>query len=91
MLPLPVGSSLQCVHGEDVAEAYRLAALSPDARGAYNIAADPVLDPRALAGARRPARAGARRPAALLADLTWHARLQPAPPGWVDMGARPFP
>ena len=30
-------------------EAYRLAALSPDARGAYNIAADPVLDRAELA------------------------------------------
>ena len=50
VLPLPDRLVLQCVHGDDVGEAYRLAALSPDARGAYNVAADPVLDPEALAG-----------------------------------------
>jgi nucleoside-diphosphate-sugar epimerase len=87
VLPLPDRLVLQCVHGEDVGEAYRLAALSADARGAYNVAADPVLDPAALAcalGTRRlrvPARA-----VRVLADLTWRARLQPAPAGWVDMG-----
>ena len=87
VLPLPDRLVLQCVHGEDVGEAYRLAALSGDARGAYNVAADPVLDPAALArtlGARR-ARIP-ERPVRLLADLTWRARLQPAPAGWVDMG-----
>jgi UDP-glucose 4-epimerase len=87
ILPLPDGLVVQAVHGDDVAEAYRLAALSPDARGAYNIAADPVLDPATLASffrARRvrvPARA-----VRLLADVAWRARLQPTPPGWVDMG-----
>jgi nucleoside-diphosphate-sugar epimerase len=70
-----------------VGEAYRLAALSPDARGAYNIAADPVLSPAALGrlfGARPvavPARA-----LRVLADLTFRAHLQPTPPGWLDMG-----
>ena len=87
VLPLPDRLVLQCVHGDDVAEAYRLAALSADARGAYNVAADPVLDPAALArtmGARRVRIP--ERPVRLLADLTWRARLQPAPAGWVDMG-----
>jgi UDP-glucose 4-epimerase len=87
LLPLPDRLVLQAVHGDDVGEAYRLAALSEDARGAYNIAADPVLDPATLAGFF-----GARRvpaPERLLraaADLTWRAHLQPSPPGWLDMG-----
>ncbi len=75
----------QAVHAEDVAQAYRLAIRS-DARGAFNIAADPVLDPARLAellGARR-----IRVPAGLLragAAATWRLRLQPTPPGWLDM------
>lgn len=87
LLPLPDRLVVQGVHGEDVGEAYRLAALSEHARGAYNIAADPVLDPVTLArvlGARRvrmPERA-----LRALADAAWRAHLQPAPPGWVDLG-----
>jgi nucleoside-diphosphate-sugar epimerase len=76
----------QAVHTEDLAEAYRLAILRPEARGAYNIAADPVLDPgvlgRVLGAARVPL------PGALLrgaASLTYKLRLQPSEPGWVDM------
>jgi UDP-glucose 4-epimerase len=87
VLPLPSGLVLQAVHGEDVGEAYRLAALSPDASGAYNIAADPVLDPATLARHFRARRVNV--PAKVLralADATWHARLQPTPPGWLDMG-----
>jgi nucleoside-diphosphate-sugar epimerase len=76
----------QAVHSLDVGEAYRLAAVRPDARGAYNVAADPVLDPErlgSLLGARPVAvPAGALRRAA---DLTWKLRLQPSPVGWVDM------
>src|SRR4051812_45090233 len=40
VLPLPDRLVLQCVHASDVGDAYRRAALSPDARGAYNVAAD---------------------------------------------------
>ena len=35
------------MHGDDAGEAYRLALLS-DARGAYNVATDPVVDGKAL-------------------------------------------
>src|SRR3954452_12155539 len=76
----------QAVHSLDVGEAYRLAAVRDDAVGAYNVAADPVLDPDELAsllGARKVrVPAGALRRAAA---LTWRMRLQPAPEGWVDM------
>jgi UDP-glucose 4-epimerase len=87
VLPLPEGLAVQAVHSHDVGEAYRLAATSPDARGAYNVAAEPVLDGPELArllGARSvkvPARA-----VRAAAALTWRARLQPTPPGWLDMG-----
>lgn len=76
----------QAVHSIDVGEAYRLAAVG-DARGPFNIAADPVLDPDELGrilGARTvPVPAAALR---LGADVTWRLRLQPTSPGWVDMG-----
>jgi UDP-glucose 4-epimerase len=76
----------QAVHSLDVGEAYRLAVVRPDARGAYNVAADPVLDPDELArllGARKlRVSAGLARGAAALA---WRARLTPTPEGWLDM------
>jgi nucleoside-diphosphate-sugar epimerase len=87
VLPLPARLTLQAVHTDDVADAYRRAALDPDAEGAYNIAADPVLTPQALAkalGARHVA--VPERPLRALADWTWRAHLQPTPPGWLDMG-----
>ncbi len=75
----------QAVHSDDVADAYRRA-IHGDVRGAFNIAADPVLDPRVIAealGARRvPIPAAAAR---AIVDATWRARLQPTPPGWLDM------
>jgi UDP-glucose 4-epimerase len=87
VLPLPAGLALQAVHGDDVGEAYRLAVTSADARGAYNIAAAPVLDAAELGrllGAR-PVTVPTRAVRAL-AQATWRARLQPTPPGWLDMG-----
>ena len=87
MLPLPERLVLQAVHGDDVGQAYRLAALSEDARGAYNIAADPVLDPATLARFFRARRVRVPAgPLRALADVTWRAHLQPTPPGWLDMG-----
>jgi UDP-glucose 4-epimerase len=77
---------VQAVHSYDVAEAYRLA-LMGDARGAYNIAAEPVLDPDELArilGARKvPVPARVLRAAAA---ASFRLRLQPTEPGWLDMG-----
>jgi UDP-glucose 4-epimerase len=76
----------QAVHAHDVGEAYHLAVVTQTARGAFNIAADPVLDPDVLGrmlGARPvPVPVGLLRRAA---DLTWRARLQPTPSGWLDM------
>ena len=75
----------QAVHSMDAAEAYRLAVES-DERGAFNIAAEPVLDGPLLASTLHARRL--RMPAAALRGVawaTWKLRLQPTPPGWVDM------
>ncbi len=81
------GLAFQAVHADDVADAYRLAALDPMARGAYNVAAEPVLDVPELCrllGAR-PLRLHTGLVRAL-ASASWRLRLQPTPPGWLDMG-----
>src|SRR5689334_11712543 len=87
VLPIPAGLVVQAVHSDDVAEAYRLAATDDRARGPYNVAADPVLDAAALGRTLRartvPVPVAVVRAAA---DLTWRARLQPTPAGWLDMG-----
>src|SRR5581483_2124512 len=86
IVPNIPGLRFQAVHSLDVGDAYRRA-LVTDARGAFNTAAEPVLDPATLAqlfGARLvplPVRV-----ARTLADLTWRVHLQPTPSGWLDMG-----
>jgi UDP-glucose 4-epimerase len=76
----------QAVHADDVAEAYRRVIAERDVRGAFNIAADPVLDPDELGrilGARPvPVPPRVLRTAATLA---FRAHLIPASAGWVDM------
>ena len=85
VVPALPGLRFQAVHSLDVGEAFRLAATS-DARGPFNIAAEPVLDPVELGrllGARPvPFPAGAVRAAAA---ATWWLRLQPTRAGWLDM------
>lgn len=75
----------QAVHSADVGRAYALATVR-DVNGAFNLAAEPPIGPEEL-GRILNARtfpvpvAVARR----LVDLTWRLRLQPSPPGWLDM------
>jgi UDP-glucose 4-epimerase len=80
------GLRFQAVHTQDVAEAYRLAVVG-DARGAFNVAAEPVLDAPLLADALEarvvPVPAAVARQAMA---ASWRLRLQPTPPGWLDMG-----
>jgi UDP-glucose 4-epimerase len=75
----------QAVHSLDVGEAFRLA-LHADVRGAFNLAADPVLDGdelgRTLGALPVRVHPGLLRAAA---DVTWRLRLQPTSPGWVDL------
>jgi nucleoside-diphosphate-sugar epimerase len=88
MVPFDPRLRAQAVHADDVAEAYTRAVLG-DVRGAFNIAAEPVLD-----GARVAARYAGRpvpvpsRALQAAANLSWHARLQPTEPGWVRLAER---
>jgi nucleoside-diphosphate-sugar epimerase len=81
------GLRFQAVHADDVADAYRRAVVDPTARGAYNVAADPILDADVLAdalGARKvPVPVSVARGAM---GASWRLRLQPTPPGWLDLG-----
>jgi len=87
IVPHVPGVRFQAVHADDLARAYRLAALNPDARGAYNVAAEAPLDLRSIARLLKalPVPVPARL-ARAAAALTWRARLQPTPPGWLDIG-----
>jgi UDP-glucose 4-epimerase len=92
ILPNPLGLQVQGVHSLDVGEAYRLALLAGiagEARGAFNVAAEPILDAPAVAdllGATTfPVPAWLLRPAAA---ATWRLRLHPVEPGWVSLAMR---
>jgi len=86
-LPVTERLAVQAVHSHDVGEAYRLAAVSEHARGAYNVAAEPVLDASSL-GRLLGAKPVRVPPRALrgAAALTYRMRLQPTAPSWVDVG-----
>jgi UDP-glucose 4-epimerase len=78
---------VQALHADDVADAYRRAIVTDGARGAFNVAADPVIDGDMLGRLldARPVNVPGRLLRAL-ATLSWRARLQPSEPGWLDMG-----
>ena len=86
LVPDIPGLRVQAVHAEDVGRAYT-AAVVRDVRGAFNVAAEPVLDARSVAdalGARVvPLPAWVARP---LTAASWRLHLQPSPPGWLDLG-----
>ena len=75
----------QVVHSYDVGEAYRLA-LTREVRGAFNLAAEPVLDAHEVGRIlnARPVPMPARL-ARTGADLSWRLHLQPVSAGWFDM------
>ncbi len=78
--------AFQAVHSHCVGEAYRLAVTNRDAHGAFNIAAEPVLDPDELGRILR-AKPVAVPPRVLraAARIAWLARAQPTDPSWVDL------
>ena len=86
VLPFPSGLRTQAVHSLDVGHAYRLAAVK-DVTGAFNLAADPVIDAavvESVLGTKT-----LKLSAALVrraAWASWKLRLQPTSPGWLDMG-----
>ena len=79
------GLRVQVGHSHEVGAAFP-EALSRDVAGAFNLAAEPVIDTTLLAevlGARPvPIPAPVLRSAVA---ASYHARLQPTPPGWLDM------
>ncbi|HXR30323.1 MAG TPA: DUF892 family protein [Solirubrobacterales bacterium] len=84
-VPRLSGLRFQAVHSADVGRAYAQAVLR-DVRGAFNVAAEPPIDSDDLAELLEARTfpvpiSLARR----LADLSWRLRLQPSPPGWLDM------
>lgn len=85
LAPWPKQLKLQFVHADDVAAAIEVL-LTERAGGAFNIAADPIVDRQEFA--RIFGGVGPALPPQLLragASLTWRARLQPTDPGWVDI------
>ena len=88
IFPSVNGLSTQSVHTDDVARAYELAVVS-DVRGAFNIAAEPVLNATTI-GEALGKRVVELPPAPVrgLCALSWRARLQPTPEGWFDMGMK---
>jgi nucleoside-diphosphate-sugar epimerase len=89
VMPKIAGVRFQAVHSDDIGDAYRRAVVQEDARGAFNIAAEDVLDVGTVAQLLRartvPVPFGLARAAA---SLSWRARLQPTPPGWLDLAAQ---
>jgi UDP-glucose 4-epimerase len=85
-LPEIPGLAFQAVHSYDVGDAYRLAVLG-DARGAFNVAAEPPLDLTSFARLLDARTFGmSPRAARALAALAFHAHLTPIPPSWFDLG-----
>jgi UDP-glucose 4-epimerase len=85
IVPSVNGLRFQVVHSLDVGVAFREALFS-DAGGAFNLASEPILDPDSIGRllAARPVKVP-RRPLRALVSATWHLRLQPTPPGWLDL------
>ncbi|GAB3040084.1 NAD-dependent epimerase [Nocardioides flavus (ex Wang et al. 2016)] len=85
LLPLDRGLSVPMVHADDVAEAVALV-LESRTPGPFNLAAAPPVSAEHVAEAL-----GARLvhvPSASLravVSASWHARLQPLDPGWIDL------
>jgi nucleoside-diphosphate-sugar epimerase len=85
VLPYPEGVRFNVLHTTDAAEACRLALYAP-VRGAFNLAAEPVVDGALLADVL-DARLLSVPPAGVRAALAvaWHLRLTPAEPGLFDL------
>jgi nucleoside-diphosphate-sugar epimerase len=78
------GLRFQAVHTADVAEAYRQA-VHRQVSGAFNLAAEPVVDPRVLAEfLHAPVVRVPVTPLRSLVSALWHLRLVPAAPELLD-------
>ena len=86
VLPIDSGLVIPMVHADDVADALSRV-LDARAPGAFNLAAEPPVTAQDVAdalGARLVHVPSAAVRAAVSAS--WHARVQPLDPGWIDMG-----
>ncbi len=86
IMVFPKGIRAQAVHADDIAEAYWTVATSGET-GAFNVAAEPVIGPRAakqIVGATRVFQVPPPIFRGLL-SLTYALRIQPTDPGWIDM------
>jgi UDP-glucose 4-epimerase len=83
--PFPAGLRFQAVHATDVARAFAAAVVGA-ARGAFNIAADPVVDGHEVA-AITGGRLVELPPSLVRSGLSaaWHLRLVPADPKLLDL------
>lgn len=86
VLPLPRGLRIQLTHADDIGAAYA-AVVRDRASGAFNVAAEPVLDARDLADLLGSGRLIELPPALVRAAvaLGWRTRLVASDPGWLDM------
>lgn len=85
VLPRNPRLRVQASHTRDVAQAFRAAVLSPGARGAYNLASEPVVDGPAMA--ERLGAVTVPVPARALKALhvaAHRSRIVPGEPGWMD-------
>jgi len=85
LIPAVRGLAFQAVHTSDVAQAFH-AAIKLPVRGAFNLAAHPVLDvdeiAHAIGGWKVPTDARVLR---AFVELAWRARIIPLDPGWIDL------
>ncbi|MDH2415021.1 NAD-dependent epimerase/dehydratase family protein [Nocardioides sp. CER19] len=84
LVPALPGLVFQVLHTDDAARAFAQGVLG-DARGPFNLAADPLVDASVLGEVfgGRPLPVPAR-PVRELAAAAWHARIVPAPPQLLD-------
>jgi UDP-glucose 4-epimerase len=85
VVPAIPGLAFQALHTSDVAEAYRLAVTRP-VRGAFNVAAEPVITPAVLGQIFRARPVTVPAAAVVSASrLAFRSRLAPAPPELVQL------
>jgi nucleoside-diphosphate-sugar epimerase len=84
LVPSPPGLVFQALHTDDAARAYVTASIG-DARGAFNLAAEPVVNAQLISEVfgGRPVTVPAR-PVRMLMAAAWQTGLLPTPPALFD-------
>jgi UDP-glucose 4-epimerase len=85
VVPWPAGLRFQALHANDVAAAYRLAVVG-NGRGAYNVAADPVIDAASIGAVLGSSVVPVSGPLARVGlTAAWRLHLVPAEPALLDL------